>query len=86
MTDGISGQVTSTSSSACREFTRRPCHGQRELCANADVDGVADVVDVVDQVDIAKSISTALVMLNENFVQMLMMMALLILWMSMTLM
>ena len=48
MTDGISRQVTSTSSSACREFTRCSCHGQRELCANADVDGVADITDVDD--------------------------------------
>ena len=65
MTDGISGSVTSTSSSACTEFTCCPCHGQRELCANADVDGVADIVyvddvDVVDQVDIAENVSTAL--------------------------
>ena len=59
MTDGISGRVTSTSSSACREFTRRPCHGQRELCANADVDGVADIVDV-DDVDVVEQVDIAL--------------------------
>ena len=59
MTDGISGPVTSTSSSACREFTRRPCHGQRELCANADDDGVANIVDV-DDVDVVEQVDIAL--------------------------
>ena len=76
--------MTSTSSSACREFTCCPCHGQRELCANADFDGVADIVDVddvdvVDRVDIAENLPATLVMLNENFVQMQMLMSLILL-------